>query len=491
MQHKGRTFKSKGPKEKYSNSPSARDPGTVPAALEVMVDSLPAVVFETNDKGLISYANKTGLEMFGYTEQGLIQEKSLFDLLVHGDRRRAREKFIKCRKARGVTAKEYMAQRKDGSMFPICIHSQPWFSRGQFAGIRGVIVDLSRQKRSSYVTACDRLTGLSNRTFFEDEMDRLENGHEDPVGIIVCDLDGLKLVNDVFGHATGDEYLKRASEVLRRNTRGRDFVARVGGDEFCIILSRVDQAVIMKVVNRIQEAVFVHNSNDGFMIPLYMSIGWAIRQKNHTLQDSLREADKNMYKEKAGNRRKVQKLIYGKLLENMEAKDFIREGHAERVAEIVLKLAGTMKYPESQIEDLKMFAKYHDLGKVGIADEILFKPGPLSEEEFGEVKRHSEIGYRIALFFSELNNIADWILKHHESWNGKGYPLGIQGEDIPLECRILSIADAYDTMTSLRPYRNPLSPSEAIKELKRLAGERFDPELVDKFMEVNQSPSSQ
>ncbi|WP_245867411.1 Cyclic di-GMP phosphodiesterase [Sporomusa silvacetica DSM 10669] len=132
--------------------------------------------------------------------------------------------------------------------------------------------------------------------------------------------------------------------------------------------------------------------------------------------------------------------------------------------------------------DLKLLAQFHDIGKVGIPDKILFKPGTLTPEKFNEMQRHSEIGFRIAQSSPDLNLIADYILKHHEWWDGSGYPMGLSGENIPLECRILSIADAYDAMTSDRPYRKALVHKHAIDELRRFAGIQFDPELVENFI---------
>lgn len=136
--------------------------------------------------------------------------------------------------------------------------------------------------------------------------------------------------------------------------------------------------------------------------------------------------------------------------------------------------------------DLRLFAQFHDIGKVGIPDQILFKNGPLTLEEMVIMKRHCEIGYRIAQASPDLLPIAEWILKHHEWWNGKGYPLGLKGEEIPLECRILAIADAYDAMTNDRPYRKALTREEALSEIKKCSGTQFDPRLVDMFLKMMQ-----
>jgi HD-GYP domain-containing protein (c-di-GMP phosphodiesterase class II) len=150
------------------------------------------------------------------------------------------------------------------------------------------------------------------------------------------------------------------------------------------------------------------------------------------------------------------------------------------VKKLALVLGVTMRH----ISDLSLLSKFHDIGKVGVPDRILFKPSTLTTEEMLEMQRHCEIGHRIAQSAPDLAPIADWILKHHEWWNGKGYPLGLKGEDIPLECRILAIVDAYDAMTNNRPYRKALSPKKALIELKRCSGTQFDPCLVSKFVEM-------
>jgi len=147
-------------------------------------------------------------------------------------------------------------------------------------------------------------------------------------------------------------------------------------------------------------------------------------------------------------------------------------------------MATLIGLPESTTADLSLLAKFHDIGKVGISDAILLKEGPFTPEEWAEMKRHCEIGYRIALSAADLVPIADWILKHHEWWDGQGYPLGIKGEEIPVECRLLAIANAYEALTSARTYRRTCSHWEAVAELRRCAGTQFDPELLEMFIRM-------
>jgi HD-GYP domain-containing protein (c-di-GMP phosphodiesterase class II) len=218
---------------------------------------------------------------------------------------------------------------------------------------------------------------------------------------------------------------------------------------------------------------------------LSLSVGFALRDRLPTNMHSLySEADNNMYREKLHSRQSAHSTIVNTLMKALEERDFITGGHVNRLQHLVVSFGSYLGLDLHTINELRLLARFHDIGKVGISDRILFKNGPLDNEEFLEMQRHCEIGHRIAQTAPELVPIADWILKHHEWWNGHGYPLGLKGEEIPLECRILAIADAFDAMTSVRPYRQSFTCQEALNELKRCSGSQFDPVLVSKFSKV-------
>ncbi len=355
---------------------------------------------------------------------------------------------------------------------------------GAIQSIRDITERKETEEQLRRLSLYDTLTGLYNRTYFEQEMKRLEDGRHAPVGIIVCDVDGLKLVNDTLGHDSGDMLLKVAADTIKSCFRESDVVARIGGDEFAALLPCSDSQVVENAANRIRAAIKGYNAEDQ-SFGLNLSVGLSVSSDAEVnMSELFKDADNAMYREKLHHGQSSRQAVVQTLMKALEARDFITEGHTDRLEELVVSLALSLGLAESRMSDLQLLAQFHDIGKVGIPDHILFKPSPLTDKEYAVMQRHSEIGHRIAQSAPDLAPIADWILKHHEFWDGSGYPLGLKGEDIPLECRILGIADAYDAMTSKRPYRKALSHDRAIAELKKCAGKQFDPRLVNVFVNV-------
>jgi diguanylate cyclase (GGDEF)-like protein len=297
-------------------------------------------------------------------------------------------------------------------------------------------------------------------------------------------VDGLKIINDTIGHDNGDKLLKTCAKLINKSLRQSDILARTGGDEFAVILPKTNRQTGEKIANEVHHRMAQYNQTNPDL-PLSLSIGVAQAiDPSKPLEQILKRADERMYREKLIHKKSNRSQIIDSLMAALAEKDYITEGHSQRLTNYCVAVGTKLNLPANIITNLSLLAQVHDLGKVGIPDAILLKEGALTEEEWVVMRQHSEKGYRIAIASPDLAQVADLILKHHEKWDGTGYPLGIKGVEIPIECRILAIVDAYDAMTSNRPYNKVRIKGEAMLELRRCSGTQFDPELVELFLSI-------
>jgi len=344
---------------------------------------------------------------------------------------------------------------------------------------------LTRQEIESnirYISFHDQLTGLYNRHFLEEEMARLNTKRQLPLAVIMADLNGLKLVNDTYGHATGDKMLIEAANIIRNSCRGEDVIARWGGDEFVILLPQTTVEETWLICKRITESC--QNSVVGD-VPVSIALGIATKaSETKSLIETLQESETEMYKQKLIESRSTKSAMVASLLNILAAKSFETEEHTRAMQEAAQIIGAKLNLPDSELHRLDLLIDLHDIGKVNIAENILTKKSSLTAEEWEAIRKHPEIGYRIAMATEEFAHVAEDILAHHERWDGAGYPQGLKGENIPLLARITAVADAYEVMSSGRPYKKAMSRSEIIAEFKRCAGTHFDPELVKIFLSV-------
>jgi len=343
---------------------------------------------------------------------------------------------------------------------------------------------MKKEMQLNYLGMHDALTGLHNRTYFEQEIQKLEQSGRKTIGIMICDVDGLKIINDTLGHVKGDELLKTTTRLLLDTRLEKIVIARIGGDEFALILPDCTPEQLCNEENRIRDSVEQYNSkNKG--IPLSISTGSAFTSdRRKSIYTLYKEADNNMYMEKLSHKGSVRNITIQALSNMMKARDFTTQDHIDRMGELANVFGIKAGLSAEQLNTLGLLVQFHDIGKVGIPDNILFKPAPLTSEEMEEMKKHSEIGYKIAFATPDIAPVAEFILKHHERWDGTGYVLGLKGNKIPLECRLLSIIDAFDAMTNDRPYRKAMDIDFALKEIAQNAGTQFDPELAYLFIEM-------
>jgi diguanylate cyclase (GGDEF)-like protein/PAS domain S-box-containing protein len=357
--------------------------------------------------------------------------------------------------------------------------------RGKPLGKVVILRDVTEMKKAEedikFLSFHDRLTGLNNRAYFDNELERLDTQRQLPLSLIVGDVNGLKLINDSFGHIHGDILLKKIADILRLCFRGDDIISRWGGDEFSIILPRTSYSEAVKIIDRVYESCKERSTN---IMPLSMSMGAATKEdSSKTLKQLSKEAEDNMYQHKMTKNQSVRSSIINSLVIALQEKDYETEEHTKRMAEYATQFGLLLNLPDSKIVELKLLATLHDIGKIAIPDHIMLKPGSLTKKEWETMKKHSEIGYRIALSSTELGVIAKDILHHHEKWDGTGYPYGLVRDKIPLFSRVISVIDAYDAMTHDRPYRKAFSIETVMDEFKKCKGSQFDPELLDVFID--------
>jgi diguanylate cyclase (GGDEF)-like protein/putative nucleotidyltransferase with HDIG domain len=320
---------------------------------------------------------------------------------------------------------------------------------------------------------------LYNRRFFEEELKRYDVPRNYPLSIAMGDVNGLKLINDSFGHTIGDEVLKRSAELIKNACRDDDIIARLGGDEFVVLLPKADAKDVEVLIKRIQESL-VDETIEG--MPLSISFGQATKTKEEeNLSEMLKEAEDHMYRHKlyesTGARSKTVNLI----INTLYAKNYREMLHSQRVSALSESIATSLGYSIDEVKQIKTAGLMHDIGKIGIEDKILNKTEQLNQNEWDEIKKHCEIGYRILSSVSEFSEIADFVLEHQERWDGTGYPRGLKGNQISKEARIIAVADSFDAMTGERTYGRSYSVQEAIDELYRCSGTQFDPEIVKAF----------
>lgn len=355
---------------------------------------------------------------------------------------------------------------------------------GSIESVRDITDRKKIEKKLIHISFHDPLTKLYNRAFFEEELKRLDSPRYMPISIIMTDLNGLKLVNDAFGHDSGDNLLKQAAKIIKSCCRRVDIVARWGGDEFVILLPQTNTAQALNIIERIKKAC---DKTSGLKIPVSIALGCATKTaETDSARIILKKAEDKMYRSKLLESKSVQNQIVKSLTNTLYEKNIETVSHSKRVIDLSIKIGHKLKLEPDRMDELILHASLHDIGKVAVREDIINKKGKLTDEEWHEVKKHSEAGYRIASSSSLLVPVAEYILAQHEWYNGSGYPRGLKGDNIPLISRIVAIADAYDVMISKRSYKKIKSRQEAIEELKKFAGTQFDPELVKVFIEIVQ-----
>lgn len=346
---------------------------------------------------------------------------------------------------------------------------------------------LEQQNTTVYLSYHDQLTGLYNRRYFEDTLSRLDNSHNLPISLVMIDMNGLKLVNDAFGHATGDNYLKKLAEIIRHHLRTSDIAARYGGDEFIILLPKTTTKEAQVVLERLYESI---EKPENGIVPLSISYGIKTKKNvSESIIDILNASDETMYTKKLIESQDFRSLAINKILEHLKEHFPKEHKHAQEVKLYCKNFANYLGLSPEKVKILSQAAYMHDIGKISVPKPLIEKPTTaLSSDEFDMVARHTEIGYRILNAASETQAYAEIVLAHHENWDGTGYPKGLKGTEVLLESRILHIVENYITFIIEHPTLDNLY-DQATELLRKQKGAELDPELVDAFLDfLKQNP---
>jgi diguanylate cyclase (GGDEF)-like protein/putative nucleotidyltransferase with HDIG domain len=334
------------------------------------------------------------------------------------------------------------------------------------------------------VSRADPLTGCLNRRGFEERAVAeisAAGRRRGQCAVLLLDIDHFKPVNDRFGHSAGDELLRWVVRTIEGCVRSNDAIGRIGGDEFAVLFADMDPAGALEGAGRLTAALSERAP---------CSLGLATFPTDGIeLEELMRLADVRLYGSRHGRPDRdvtgpTERLSWAATLAHaVDMRMNAAHEHSRAVADLAVSIATELGWQPDMLGMLRMAAMLHDIGKVTVPDEILCKPGRLSAEEFEQMKGHSVAGAELVCRIEGLDVIAGWIRHSHESWDGSGYPDGLRGEAIPQASRIMLVADAFDAITSTRPYREALSAEHACGELKRHAGSQFDPACVDALLE--------
>lgn len=328
----------------------------------------------------------------------------------------------------------------------------------------------------------DMLTQLYSKESFLSRMEGLVNQGGYPITIVVCNTNGIGLVNDVFGWTKGNEMLRMAADMMRDNLPQTAVLARLKDGDMAAGFTEVEQEYAVRLFENIREQYQQHNDT-GINTDLEYGIA-VIRDDSKSIEEALKEAEGSMRTKKLMNETSQKSSLLDSLTQTLTESDYETEEHVERTKEMAVRLGRALKLSDAELGKLALLAVLHDIGKIAIPHTILLKPGKLTEEEWEVMKTHTEKGYRIASASKELQSIAEYILHHHERWDGKGYPGELKGEEIPLLSRIITVVDSHDVMVHDRPYHKAMSKEQATEELLRCSGTQFDPHLVTVFLKV-------
>lgn len=457
--------------------------------IHVTIQSIGDGVIATDISGNITLINPAARALTGWGDDALNQPSSKVIRLVKdktGDKVISPVELVLQSGEVTELANHTELVSRSGEKIPIADCAAPIRDEdGHILGVVMVFRDFRKEKdyhaRIENIMTHDSMTGLHNRWYMEEILKEYERDTQASCALIMGDLNGLKLVNDAFGHFAGDRLIQKVARILLESCGSNDIVGRWGGDEFLLILPKADAQEAEAVIERVTAQCAEQSDEKN---PLSIAMGFSLKRNGaDDIQSTLREAEQWTYRRKLMNEKSFRNSVINALLSTLAAKSGETEEHGKRLQDYCRQVGTAINISSKELDEMSLLAMLHDIGKVGINDNILQKPGPLTEDEWLEMRKHPEIGYRIAQNNIDLAPISECILSHHERWDGTGYPRGLSAEEIPILSRILAIVDAFDAMTNERVYRKAISVDEAVAEIRKNAGTQFDPTIAKVFIQ--------
>lgn len=461
--------------------------------LRLILDTAAEGIYGIDTEGRCTFCNARSLQLLGYEKEEDIIGKNMHAVIHHSLRDGHAVSPDECkilnaiRAGEAISADDEVFWRADGTCIDVEYYSCPKFRNGDITGAVVTFMDISKRKRDEekvrYLSRHDPLTGLVNRQYFEEQLRNHDNEKYLPLTVVFADLNGLKLTNDIFGHEAGDLLLRKAAGILKKNSRKMDIIARTGGDEFILLLPNTTADEAAEIIERIRADLSGERIN---AIKCSMSLGFDTKvSMQQDIEQIKKNAEIEMYRGKTLMRKHKGTEMIQDIMNNLHERSARERSHSETISDLCERMGKALHWSSANTRKLSEAGYYHDIGKIVLSDNLL-KKTDLDLLEAHEKQQHVIAGYRILNLSDTTLDLAEIVYCHHENWDGSGYPKGLKGEEIPIQSRIIAVAEQYDFMTS-SSNPNPCSREEALEKIRINAGVKFDPKVVEVFLKTMSS----
>ncbi len=457
--------------------------------LQTLLDSTAEAIYGIDTKGECTFCNQSFLRIMGYESQEQLLGRNMHFQIHHTSKEGIHMPVEECdifrafTEGRGFHSDNEVFWRADGTAIEVEYRSYPIKKAGKVTGAVVTFTDNSDRKRDEerirYLSSHDPLTGLLNRASFEGRMRQLDVPDQLPLAVIFGDVNGLKLTNDVFGHASGDVLIRKAGAALERAIGKKGSVCRVGGDEFAALLPRTSHEEVAGIIGEIRASLLKERE---LSIKFSMALGYDIKEfSRQRIENAIENAENMMYQDKTLNRRAVNSEMVSTIMSSLHMKSPKERQHSMNVSAYCHDIGNELGLNQTGIKKLREAGYFHDIGKVVLDEKVLNKEGPFTEDDKLEMQQHPVVGFKILNIFDDTLDLAEAVYSHHERWDGSGYPKGLKGNEIPISSRIIAVAEYYDALTNTM-VADAVSSKEASVRLDAQAGSKLDPEIVRAFI---------